>query len=148
MDDNQYYIEIDKDNNPTGHPIIDSNIIQIYGSIENIPKKIVLFQKSTKQTLGMFDIDLGTSYEFRDNSIIEIHNIIKMNEEQIKEKINQLENEFYNLTNFYSWKFSIEKQIFLPPTPYPDKINKPNASYVYEWNENDKCWDKIVRIKE
>jgi len=148
MDDNKYYIEIDKDNNPIGHPIIESNILQVYGSIENIPKKIVLFQKSTKQTLDMFDIDLGTSYEIRDNSVIEIHNIIKMNEEQIQEKINQLENEFYNLTNFYSWKFSMEKQIIVPPTPHPDKTNKPNPSYVYEWNENDKCWDKIDRIKE
>lgn len=145
---NKLYIEIDENSNPVGHPIFESNLIYIHGSADNIPKNYVLFKKSNKPLLGIFDIDVETSYQMKDGIVTENHIIHKMNSEQIQEKINQIENDFHQLTGFYSWKFSIEKETILPPSPYPDDVNNPDPSYVYEWNEKNKSWDKIDRIKQ
>lgn len=134
----KFYIEIDKDNNPIDHPILFSNLINIYG--KNIPNNFVPFIKVSPKEIDIFEIDLGVSYHYENGNVIEIHNIRKMSEQEISNKINEIKKEFYEYTGFKSWTFSFNVKTMIPPKPYPE--NDPSS--IYEWNEQSLNWIKIT----
>lgn len=39
------YIELDENGQPVNHPLLEINLIHLYGSIENIPKKYEIFNR-------------------------------------------------------------------------------------------------------
>lgn len=133
----ELFIKIDNANNPIGHPLLKSNLIHIFD--EDIPSEFVPFVKADPMTIDIFEIDLGNRYVFDDGEVKEVRNIRSMTEEEKNSKIESMKEEFYTVTGFRSWDYSIEHKVMTAPKPRPED----SVYNIYVWNEEILDWEKV-----
>jgi hypothetical protein len=129
---------------PLNHPIQEDNMRMAFPEVDldNPGPNFAPFERYDRNLLryDLFTQNFnGFNYVWKDNIITEIP-IIEEKTEQ--EKINYIENikqNFYNSTKYYSWTYDLENKIFVPPVPMPEK--QENVNYL--WNEEEQKWDTL-----
>lgn len=142
----EFYIKIDDDHNTVGYPILKSNLHYIPNiDVENLPPDIVRLEKAEPRIKDLFEVDMGVSYQYDNGIVREVINYRDMTHDEMNETIEKIKTEFYEVTGYNSWNFSMEDKVMMPPIPYP---GSEDSIYVYEWNEPNVRWDQSLREPE
>lgn len=124
---------------PIGHPIVESNLLEIYPSIdlENLPEDLVKFERVTAK-VGVYEVYVNTTYELVNGVWKDVHNIRPMTTEEKTLKKNIVKQTWTNTVNFNSWIFSEELCQFIPP------VTMPSDGKKYLWNEETVNWVEVI----
>lgn len=124
---------------PIGHPIVESNLLEIYPSIdlENLPEDLVKFERVIAK-LNVYEVYVNTTYEIVDGVWKDVHHIRPMTDEEKATRQNIVKQNWANTLNFSSWIFSEELCQFIPP------IDMPNDGKYYLWNEEITNWVEVT----
>lgn len=131
------YIQI-VDGNIINHPILESNLKQIFPNIDLNDSNCgyIPFERIPEPTLGVYEVNEGSTYNIVDGVAKDVWNIRAMTEEEKTSKQEEVKTS-WNESGFSSWIFNDETCSFEPPTPYPDGDGN------YEWNEETTTWDSV-----
>jgi hypothetical protein len=123
---------------PVGHPIAGSNLQYIFPGINlenNIPEGCAKFQRNDVPELGVYEKLEGTTYEFIDGVVHDVHNISKLTKTEMKKMQEDTKERWKsNPLAFKSWKFNPKNCCFEAPIPYP------TDGKLYEWDELTVNW--------
>jgi hypothetical protein len=123
---------------PVEHPITGSNLQYLFPTIDlenNLPENFAKFQRNPIPELSVYEKFEGTTYEFIDGVVQDVHKISKMSKTEIKQiQDNVKTNWKSNPLAFKSWKFNTETCSFEAP------VARPNDGKLYEWDELTVNW--------
>lgn len=124
---------------PIGHPIVESNLLEIYPSIdlENLPKDLVKFERVVAK-VNVYEVYVNTTYEIVDGTWKDVHHVRPMTDEEKATRQNIVKQNWANTLNFSSWIFSEELCQFISP------IDMPNDGKYYLWNEEITNWIEVT----
>lgn len=124
---------------PIGHPIVESNLLEIYPSIdlENLPEDLAVFERVVAQ-VGVYEVYVNTTYESVNGVWKDVHTIRPMTAEEKTSKQNTVKQNWADTVGFNSWIFSEELCQFVPP------VAIPNDGKSYLWNEGVVNWVEVV----
>tara|TARA_R100000655_G_C2962108_1_gene189072 strand:- start:298 stop:777 length:480 start_codon:yes stop_codon:yes gene_type:complete len=156
------YIKVDENNNPLGHPHLESNVKQLYpnhdfstpptGWLEFIRKEpeLGVYQKYNdaigEENCAAYNHN-GLEYKLIDGKIQDHWNYIDMTYEEKKAKQDDIKAKWAALdpAGPASWTFDEATCLYKSPVDYPsDGASSDNPDGVfYDWNEETLSWDKI-----
>ena len=156
------YIKVDENNNPLGHPHLESNLKQLYpdhnfssppvGWLEFVRKqpKLGVYQKYNDDigadNCGAYGHN-GLEYKLIDGKIQDYWNYIDMTDDEKKAKQDDVKAKWAALdpAGYASWTFDEESCAYKAPVELPsDSATASNPDGVfYDWNEETLSWDKI-----
>ena len=131
------YIQI-KDGVPFQHPILESNLRQIYpwASYKRMPEGFAKFTRVPKPNAGAYEVCEGGSYAwceegkcFKDKWVLRpmTH----------AEKVNKVRSVWLAKGGYASWVVNEETYEMQAP------VTKPDDGQEYEWNEETVSWDVV-----
>lgn len=126
------YIKIE-DGDPVNHPMLESNVLQVYPSIDlnNLPDYLAKFERVPAPTKGIYEILEGPAYHWVDGVVKDVWTVRLMTEQEKLDLQNSIKDSWTGPT---SWQFNEELAAFLPPIPYPDD------GKMYSWDEGTVSW--------
>lgn len=124
------------DGMPFEHPILGDNFRQAFPHIDtnNLPPEFARFERVEMPEVGVYEIYEGTTYEWVDGIVKDVHRVRSMTDEEKALKQDETKRLWAN-RGLASWIFNEETCWFEPPFPYPDD------SKAYVWNEETTSWD-------
>lgn len=127
------------DNNPVNHPIAENNLIQAFPNIdiENLPANFAKFERVESPEVGVYEVYQGSTYEWADGVVKDVHQVRSMTAGEILDKQNEAKAS-WQVNGFASWVFNEETCSFDPPIPYPDD------DIAYIWNEQSQNWIRAI----
>lgn len=131
------YIQI-KNGQPFEHPIMGDNLIQAFPDIDlnNLPPEFARFERIAIPLLNVYEIFEGTTYEWDNGIVKDVHHIRPMTLEEKTEKQNMMKRG-WQVNGFPSWVFNEETCFFDPPISYPQD------GKLYQWDEPTLNWVEI-----
>jgi len=132
------YIRI-KDGQPFEHPILEDNFRQAFPAIDvnNLPSEFARFTRVEYPVLSAYEVYEGTTYEWQDGGVTDVHHIRAMTDEEKLEKQNEVKSQWAE-HGYASWLFDEALCRFVAPVPMPDD-NK-----FYRWDESTLSWVEVV----
>ena len=129
------YIQIEN-GEPVNHPIMESNLVQVFPNIDlnNLPSNYARFERvSCCPEIGVYEVNEGTTYEWVDGVVKDVHHIRPMTTEErtVKQDATKAE---WQQNGFASWIFNEETCRFEAPVPYP------SDGKFYVWDEPTTNW--------
>jgi hypothetical protein len=130
----ELYIQI-VNGQPFQHPIMGDNFRQAFPDVDvnNLPSKFAKFVRVELSTLGVYDLHVGSTYEWQGGVVTDAHQVRAMTAEEITAKQNTVKADWAQ-NGFASWVFNETTCTFEPPIPYP------TDSKLYRWNESTTSW--------
>lgn len=121
------------------HPIIEENMIQAFPEVDldNLPENFAEFVRVDVPAIGTYEIYEGSSYQWVDGVVKDVHTIRPMTEKEKIEKQN-LVKQRWSADGFASWVFNEDTCSFAPPIAHPQD-GKP-----YRWNEDVVNWVEVI----
>lgn len=126
------------------HPIIESNLLQVYQNnidLNNLPPEIKEFKDSEPPIVGPYEKIVSSYYDFKDDYVTTYYNLEPMTDAEKQFKVLT----FQNSIPYPSWSFDEENCRHVPPVAYPENMGSlQNPTGVpYEWNEAELRWDEV-----
>ena len=124
---------------PVNHPVLESNLLQLFGEI---PNNYFTFKRNTRptsDTYGPYKKVVGetATYQFVDGIWQDVWEIVDLTPDEILQKQNEIKSfhqRSFLSANFKSWIFSEEKCKYIPP------IDMPNDGQEYFWQDVTGSW--------
>jgi len=131
------YIQLEN-GEPVNHPILEENLVQAFPNIDlnNLPNNFARFERVAPTILGVYEISEGSTYEWVDGTVKDVHHRRAMTLEERTAKQDAIKEEWQQ-TGFASWTFNEETCAFDPPSPYPEDDK------IYVWDEPTVSWVEI-----
>lgn len=128
------YIQV-KDGTTVDHPVIEQNLIEVFGEIPDNYKPFVRVPRPNSNTLGAFQKFVETydtpNYQLVDGVWQDTWTVVDMTQEERAAKIAAVQS---MQPVFPSWVFSAETCVWSAPVP------KPAEGGPYAWNEVKQSW--------
>ena len=121
---------------PVNHPIMEDNLRQAFPEMDlnNLPETFARFERVVPTMLGIYEVGEGSTYEWADGVVKDVHHVRAMTLEEKTAKQDVTKAEWQQSNGFASWTFNEELCRFDPPVPYP------SDGKVYVWNEPATSW--------
>jgi hypothetical protein len=131
------YIQIEN-GQPINHPIMEENFVQAFPEIDlnNLPDTFARFQRVASPSIGPYEVSEGSSYEWVDGVVKDVHHVRAMTLQERTAKQNALK-EHWPTRGLDSWIFDEESCTYQPPIPYPDETK------LFHWDEATISWIEI-----
>jgi len=131
------YIQLEN-GEPVNHPILEENFVQAFPEIDlnNLPDTFARFERVAPTELGVYEISEGSTYEWVDGIVKDVHHRRAMTVEEKTAKQDALK-EHWLTRGLDSWVFDEESCTYQPPIPYPDE------SKLFRWDEATISWIEI-----
>lgn len=125
------FIKVEQDR-AIDHPMTLSDLRRIFpgAAPDNLPKEFKRFIRSSRPTVGVFEVEYGPVYEVRGDAVYEVWSVRPMTERERSEKIALASSQ----SPFPSWWFNQETCGWFAPTPYPED------GRLYSWDETLLQW--------
>jgi hypothetical protein len=129
------YIQLEN-GQPINHPIMEDNLVQAFPEmdLDNLPNNFTRFERVPSPGVGIYEVSEGTTYEWVDGIVKDVHHIRAMTLEERTAKQDAAKDEWQRQGGFASWIFNEEMCYFEPPIPYPAD------GKVYLWDESTTSW--------
>ena len=129
------YIQIEN-GQPINHPIMEDNLRQAFPEMDlnNLPETFARFERVPSPGVGIYEVSEGTTYEWVDGIVKDVHHIRAMTLEERTAKQDAAKDEWQQQGGFASWIFNEEMCYFEPPIPYPAD------GKIYVWAESTTSW--------
>ena len=129
------YIQIEN-GQPINHPIMEDNLKQAFPEIDlnNLPDTFARFERVPSPGVGVYEVSEGTTYEWVDGIVKDVHHMRVMTLEERTAKQDAAKDEWQRIGGFASWIFNEEMCYFEPPIPYPAD------GKIYVWAESTTSW--------
>lgn len=129
------YIQL-QNGQPINHPIMEDNLRQAFPEmdINNLPETFARFERIASPGVGVYEVSEGTTYEWVDGIVKDVHHIRAMTLEERTAKQDAAKDEWQQNDGFASWIFNEENCRFEAPSPYPED------GKVYLWDESTTSW--------
>lgn len=129
------YIQLEN-GQPVNHPIMEDNLRQAFPEMDlnNLPETFARFERITSPEVGVYEVSEGTTYEWVDGIVKDIHHIRAMTLEEKTAKQDAAKDEWQRIGGFASWIFNEEKCRFDPPVAHPED------GKFYLWDEPTISW--------
>ena len=129
------YIQLEN-GEPVNHPIVEENLRQAFPEMDlnNLPETFARFERVVPTMLGIYEVSQGSTYEWADGVVKDVHHRRAMTEEERTAKQDVTKAEWQQNNGFASWTFNEELCRFDPPVPYP------TDGKVYVWDEPTTNW--------
>jgi hypothetical protein len=77
------YIQLEN-GEPVNHPILEENFVQAFPNIDlnNLPETFARFERITSPEVGVYEVSEGTTYEWVDCIVKDVHHIRAMTLEE------------------------------------------------------------------
>ena len=133
------FIQI-KNGIPFQHPIFEDNFVQAFPDVDtdNLPSNFAQFLRVDMPVLGVYEVYDGTTYEWQEGVVTDVHSIRAMTAREIDVKQKDVK-AYWAQTGFASWVFNEETCSFEAPTPYPTDGN------IYQWDEATTSWQLLIQ---
>jgi hypothetical protein len=131
------YIQLEN-GKPINHPIMEDNLKQAFPEMDlnNLPETFARFERVAPAMLGVYEISEGSTYEWVDGVVKDVHHRRAMTLEERTAKQDALK-EHWKTRGLDSWVFDEESCTYQPPIPYPDE------SKLFRWDEATISWIEI-----
>lgn len=129
------YIQL-QNGEPVNHPIVEENLRQAFPEMDlnNLPETFARFERVVPTMLGIYEVGEGSTYEWADGVVKDVHHRRAMTLEERTAKQDAVKADWQQIGGFASWIFNEEMCRFEPPVPYP------SDGKVYVWNEPATSW--------
>lgn len=137
------YIQLEN-GQPINHPIMEDNLVQAFPDIDlnNLPSNFARFERIPAPIPTAYEINDGSTYEWVDGVVKDVHHIRAMTPEERTAKQNVAKDawaESGTAAAWPSWLFDEELCRYVPPVPYPDL-----ETSRYQWDETSLNWVLIT----
>jgi hypothetical protein len=131
------YIQLEN-GEPVNHPIVEENFVQAFPEIDlnNLPNNYARFERVPAPAIGVYEVSEGSTYEWVNGVVKDVHHVRAMTLEERTAKQNALK-EHWKTRGLDSWVFDEESCTYQPPIPYPDE------SKLFHWDEATLSWIEI-----
>lgn len=132
-----------KDGLPSEHPMLEENFRQAFPGIdvENLPNDFARFVRVDVPRIGAYQVYLGTTYEWQNDVVTDVHHVREMTEQERQTK--QAETKLaWEQNGFASWVFNELACLYEPPTPYP------SDGKLYVWDEGITDWVEVASTSQ
>ncbi len=128
------YIQL-QNGEPVNHPIMEDNLTQAFPEMDlnNLPDTFARFERVVPTMLGTYEINEGSTYEWADGIVKDVHHRRAMTEEERTAKQDTVKAEWQQ-NGFASWTFNEDQCQFEAPVPYPED------GKFYVWDEPTVAW--------
>lgn len=125
-----------KDGQPFEHPLIADNFFAVFPHVDpnNLPPEFAKFERVPLPDVTVYEVYEGTTYEWFDGIVKDVHHVRDMTEEEKINTQNRAKEIWQQDGGFASWIFNEETCSFDSPVPYPSDGNS------YAWNEESLSW--------
>jgi hypothetical protein len=129
------YIQL-QNGEPVNHPIMEDNLRQAFPEMDlnNLPETFARFERVAPTMLGVYEINEGSTYEWADGVVKDVHHRRAMTLEERTAKQEAVKTAWQQNNGFASWIFDEEMCQFAPPSPYPED------GKFYVWDEPTLSW--------
>ena len=129
------YIQLEN-GKPVNHPIVEENLRQAFPEMDlnNLPDTFARFERVVPTMLGIYEVSEGSTYEWADGVVKDVHHRRAMTEEERTAKQDVTKAEWQQNNGFASWIFNEETCRFEAPVPYPED------GKFYVWDEPTLSW--------
>lgn len=135
----ELFIQI-KNGQPFEHPIFGDNFRQAFPEVNtnNLPDWVAKFERLPPPAIGVYEVYEGSTYEW-DNAIVkDVHHIREMTNIEKLNKQNQVKENWLQ-HGFSSWVFNESLCSFEPPIPMP------LDGKTYRWDEAALSWIEVTK---
>ena len=117
---------------------MEDNLKQAFPEMDlnNLPETFARFERVAPAMLGVYEISEGSTYEWVDGVVKDVHHRRAMTLEERTAKQDALK-EHWKTRGLDSWVFDEESCTYQPPIPYPDE------SKLFRWDEATISWIEI-----
>lgn len=124
---------------PIDHPIIEENMIQAFPEVDldNLPENFAEFVRVDVPAIGTYEIYEGSSYQWVDGVVKDVHTIRPMTEKEKIANQNIIE-DLLTEQRYPSWVFDEQTGVYKPP------VEHPRDGKHYVWNEEELNWIEVV----
>ncbi len=114
---------------------MEDNLRQAFPEMDlnNLPDTFARFERVAPTVLGVYEINEGSTYEWADGIVKDVHHRRSMTPEERTAKQDTVKAEWQQ-NGFASWTFNEETCAFDPPSPYPAD------GKFYVWDEPTAAW--------
>ena len=111
----ELYIRI-VDGQPFEHPIFGDNFRQVFPSVDtdNLPSEFARFERIEQPKYGIYEVFEGTTYEWFDGIIKDVHHVRAMTSEERQAKIDTVKASFTPTED--GWVFDEVSCAWISPT--------------------------------
>ena len=129
------YIQLEN-GKPVNHPIVEEKLRQAFPEMDlnNLPDTFARFERVVPTMLGIYEVSEGSTYEWADGVVKDVHHRRAMTEEERTAKQDVTKAEWQQNNGFASWIFNEETCRFEAPVPYPED------GKFYVWDEPTLSW--------
>jgi hypothetical protein len=115
---------------------MEDNLKQAFPEIDlnNLPDTFARFERVPSPGVGVYEVSEGTTYEWVDGIVKDVHHMRVMTLEERTAKQDAAKDEWQRIGGFASWIFNEEMCYFEPPIPYPAD------GKIYVWAESTTSW--------